>query len=354
MLGIVAVSVCATAEASAYDSGVTRITRRPDAAASVSSARTSSSATCWIASGAEMISVFEPACDDTFSNASAAAGERPARSSSSRNRVASRSRSSGCNRSARACLSAYIFSVVAGRSGACPISCSTRSTSANTADGPLTTSDRVAGSVLTVTGVRLPTRNAPLDESSRSVLATASRSARSSRYVRTSASSPRCCWSSERTICSKPARRFPGASTISEFVARSARTVISFGSRRSGRGSRVRGSIGIGGSGYIWSIVCANSSARAHASGKMRISRPSASSACVSFNCSTIASISGSRSGCADTISVFVGSSARTFTGCFDRSSGVRWSNDDCSTCARFPASVLRSLRIRSGGLSPA
>ena len=139
---------------------------------------------------------------------------------------------------------------------------------------------------------------------------------------------------------------------MSAFVPRSARTETSFGFCRSGRGAPLR-SRGIGGIGYISSIVCANSSARATRSGKIRISRPSASTACVSFSSETTRSISGSISGCADTISVFVAASPVISTGCWARCSAGRDWYDWCSTCAMFSASVVRSRRIRSGGRVP-
>ena len=84
------------------------------------------------------------------------------------------------------------------------------------------------------------------------------------------------------------------------------------------------GSCPFGGSGNISSIVFASSSARAQESGKIRISRPSASIARVSLSSVTICSISGSMSGCAETISVLVAASAWMSTGFLVRSSTGR------------------------------
>ena len=253
------------------------------------------------------------------------------------------------SRSARACFSVYIFNVVGGMSGLASRSSRICSTASNTSDGPLTMSVRLIGSALTVTGVCPLCGSAPREARSCSVRVTAAKSARSIRYVRTSTSDCRG-ESSIFTISLNSAIRLAGASTMIEFVARSARTNISLGFCRCGSG-RPRESLGIGGTGNISSIVLARSSARATRSGKMRISR-SSSPMRLWLSSRTMSWISGSTSSCAETISVLVAGSDWISTGCFARSSIGLWSYVRCSTLARLVASVASSARIFSGGRS--
>ena len=119
---------------------------------------------------------------------------------------------------------------------------------------PLTTSMRVGVSTETLMGAveTLPMlASVPDAAMSRMVRARLLMSARSMRYVRKTTSATTLDWSRLRTICSNPARRFTGASTINALVARSARTTTSRAGLRSGRGARVLGSRGTGGSGNI-------------------------------------------------------------------------------------------------------